>query len=52
MSLELYVQEALARGRPTWPCSCKDCRCDLHAYGRGYMCVWCQHGQHEGALPG
>jgi len=43
---EVYRSEALRRGRPTEPCECRACDCDLHTYPGDVGCIWCSNGQH------
>lgn len=45
-----YIMAALEHGRPTHPCACEDCVCQLHTWSEGSVCVWCAHGKHGGDL--
>lgn len=43
---DAYLDMALSLGRPTEPCKCQACDCDLHTYPGDLGCVWCYDGQH------
>jgi len=42
-----YRETALERGRPTDPCECETCECELHTYPEDDCCIWCQNGDHH-----
>lgn len=44
---DAYVRAALAAGRPSKPCACRECDCPLHSYPGVALCVWCRNGHHE-----
>lgn len=41
-----YRTSALERGRPTDPCECESCECNLHTYPDDTECIWCRSGDH------
>lgn len=42
-----YLETALDRGRPTKPCECEACWCELHCYPGDDLCLWCRCGDHD-----
>lgn len=42
-----YRSLALGLGRPTHPCACSGCSCELHVYIEGTPCAWCAFGDHR-----
>lgn len=45
---DTYRESALTRGRPSGPCGCEDCDCELHTYPDDECCIWCRNGDHGG----
>lgn len=43
---QIYAAVALSKGRPTEPCECRACDCDLHTFPGEVGCLWCSKGQH------
>jgi len=41
-----YLEAALERGRPSEPCECAVCDCDLHTYPDDVSCIWCRNDDH------
>ncbi|WP_247729912.1 hypothetical protein [Halovivax limisalsi] len=44
---DCYREMALERGRPTDPCQCQQCDCELHTFPGDVGCIWCSNGQHR-----
>ncbi len=44
---QLYAALAVERGRPTEPCECGACDCELHTYPGEMGCIWCSRGVHS-----